>query len=226
MNRRKFWFVCCVAAAVIAAVAPAAAQTPSEPIGRVQVGVGVGWLGGSSFGEQAADLRAATGGPYRLFESETDLAATASFEARVGFSLTPRFLIEGRAARGAPELRTVVSSDAERSGSFTITESIDQYVFDGGVVIRLGELETMGLVPFASAGAGYVRQLHEGDGLVETGQVFYVGGGLTRALFSRPQGFIRAASARLDLRLNVFSLELDEDSRSQGSLAGSIVFTF
>ena len=50
----------------------------------------------------------------------------------------------------------------------------------------------MGLTPFASAGAGYVRQLHEEQALVETGHLFYVGGGFTRPLFSRSQGLIRA----------------------------------
>ncbi len=226
MNLRRICFVCGVLAAVIAAVTPAAAQAPSEPIGRFQVGVGVGWLGGSAFGEQPADLRAASGGPYRLFESETTLGSTASFEVRVGFTLTPRFSIEGRAVRSAPEFHTVVSSDAEASGSFTISESLDQYVFDGGIAIKLGELETMGLVPFASAGAGYVRQLREGDGFAEEGQLFYAGGGFTRVLFSRPQGLIRAASVRADLRLNVLSLDLEANSRLQGSLAGSVVFTF
>ena len=226
MNPRRIVVVCLLLVAALGAVTPAAAQVQSEPVGRIQVGVGVGWLGGSVFGEQPADLRAASGGPYRLFESETDLGATASFEVRVSYGLTSRFAFEGRVARGAPELHTVVSSDAESSGSFTLSESIDQYVFDGGVVIRLNELESMGLLPFASAGAGYVRQLHEGDNLVEEGQLFYVGGGFTRVIFSRPQGFVRSASIRADLRLNVFSLDLDEDSRSQGSVAGSIVFTF
>jgi hypothetical protein len=226
MTSRRVCFVCFSVFAAMTVAAPAAAQALLEPIGRLQVGVGVGWLGGSSFGEQPADLRAASGGPYRLFESETDLGSTASFEVRVGFRLTPRFGIEGRAARSGPELHTVVSSDAEVSGSFTSSESIDQYVFDGGVVIRLGELQAMGLMPFAAAGAGYVRQLHEGDGLVEDGQLFYVGGGFTRVLFSRPQGLIRAASLRADLRLNILSVDLEEDRRPQGSLAGSVVFTF
>jgi hypothetical protein len=225
MNPRTVVVIWVLFIATLAAT-PAAAQALSEPVGRIQVGIGAGWLGGSSFGEQPADLRAASGGPYRLFESETDLGATVSFEARVGYGLTPRFAIEGRVARAAPERHSVVSSDAEISGSFTISESIDQYIFDGGVVIRLDELETIGLMPFASAGAGYVRQLHEGGGLVEEGQIFYVGGGFTRVFLSRPRGFIRGASARIDLRLNVFSLELDEDSRSQGSLAGSVVLTF
>jgi hypothetical protein len=226
MNPRRLCRVCLSFVAVLAAAAPAVAQARPEPVGRIQAGVGVGWLGGSSFGEQPADLRAASGGPYRLFESETNLAGSPSFEIRVGFGLTPRFAIEGRTALGSMDLQTVVSSDAESSGSFTISESIDRYVFDGGVVVRLDELQTMGVLPFASAGAGYVRQLHEGGGLVEDGYVLYFGGGFTRPLFSRPQGFIRGASVRADLRLNVFSLELDEDSRLQGSVAGSIVFTF
>jgi hypothetical protein len=208
---------------VVIGVAPAAAQT-SEPVGRVQAAVGVGWLGGASFGQQPADLRAASGGPYRLFESESDLSTAVFFEARAGVLLTPRFGVEGRAAIGQPELQTVVSSDAEATGSFTITETIDQYVFDGGVVFRFAG--GTGLTPFASAGAGYVRQLHEGQALVETGHLFYVGGGFTYPLFSRAQGFIRAASVRADLRLNLFYMELDEGSRPQGSAAGSIVFTF
>ena len=227
MNPRRVCFVCSTALAALTVVTPAAAQAPSEPIGRLQVGVGVGWIGGASVGEQPADLRTASGGPYRLFESETDLGATASFELRVGFGLTPRFGVEGRVARSAPEVNAVVSSDAEASDSFMISESIDQYVFEGGVLFRLDELQAMGLTPFVSAGAGYVRQLHEGDSLVEEGRLFYAGGGFTRIFFSRPQGFIRAASVRADLRLNVLSLDLEADSsRLQGSLAGSIVFTF
>jgi hypothetical protein len=226
MNLRAACVVCVTLVAGLS-VTPAAAQAPSAPNGRLQAGVGVGWLGGSSFGEQPADLRTSTGGQYRLFESETDLGATASFELRVGFALTPRFAVEGRVARSAPELSTAVSSDAEASGSFTISESIDQYVFDGGVAIRLDEFQAMGLMPFVSAGAGYIRQLHEGDTLVEEGQLFYAGGGFTRVFFSRPQGFIRAAGVRADLRLNILSLDLEADSsRLQGSLAGSVVFTF
>jgi hypothetical protein len=215
-----------VASAGVINVPSVAAQAVSEPTGRLQVGVGVGWLGGAALGEQPADLRAASGGPYRLFESENDLSSTSAFETRVGIALTPRYQIEGRAAISRPELRATVSSDAEATGSFTIAESLDQYVFDGGVVIRFAEWAGMGLTPFASAGAGYVRQLHEGQALVETGHLFYVGGGFTHPLFSRPQGLIRAAGVRADVRLNVFYLELDEGSRSQGSVSGSFVLMF
>ena len=215
-----FAFVVAVAASRVDA------QTTSAPAGRLEVSVGAGWIGGSSFGQEPADLRAASGGPYRLFESDTQLGGTGSFEARVGYALTRRYTVEGRAAIGKPELQTVVSSDAEASGSFTAVEGIDQYVFDGGVLVHLNELEAFGLSPFATGGYGYVRQLHEDQQLVETGHLFYVGGGVTRPLFSRSQGFIRSGSIRADLRLNVLSLELESDSRLQGSVSGSLVLGF
>jgi hypothetical protein len=207
----------------VATVPSAAAQTAPEPVGRVQVGVGIGWLGGAVFGEQPADLRAASGGPYRLFESETDLGSTGSFEARVGILLSRHFGVEGRFALSKPEFRTVVTSDAEATGSFTTAENIDHYDFDGGVVVRFA---AGSVIPFASAGAGYVRQLHEGQALVETGYLFYVGGGFTFPLVSRPQGFFRAVGIRTDLRLNLLYLDLDEGNRQQGSASGSLLLTF
>jgi len=223
MNCARF---ACVALVVVVAVGRAEAQTTSPPTGRFEVSVGAGWLGGASFGEQPADLRGAAGNPYRLFESETSLGGTGLFEARAGFAVTRRFVVEGRAAISKPQLSTVVSSDAEASGSFTAVEDLDQYIFDGGVLVRLSELEAFGLKPFAIAGFGYVRQLHEDQALVETGHLFYVGGGITRLLFSRAQGFIRSGSIRGDLRLNVLALDLAEGSRSQGSASASLVMTF
>jgi hypothetical protein len=222
MNCRRFL---CIAFVAAIGVGRAEAQT-APPAGRLQVSVGAGWLGGASFGEQPADLRSISGNPYRLFESETNLRGSGLFEARGGFALTTRFVIEGRAAISKPELQTVISSDAEASGTFTAVEGLDQYIFDGGVLVYLDELEAFGLRPFASGGFGYVRQLHEEQQLVETGHLFYVGGGVTRPLFSRAQGFIRSVGVRGDLRLNVLSLELDEGSRSQGSASASLLLTF
>src|SRR5688572_4619650 len=71
-HRRVLGIGVLVLGAVSIFVAPAAAQMPSEPTGRLQVAAGMGWLGGAAFGEQPADLRAGSGGAYRLFDSETD----------------------------------------------------------------------------------------------------------------------------------------------------------
>ena len=111
--------IICIALFVVIVAVRAEAQTTSPAQGRLQVSVGAGWLGGAEFGEQPADLRTTSGNPYRLFESDTHLGGTGLFEARVGFALTKRYGIEGRAAIAKPELQTTVSSDAEASGSFT-----------------------------------------------------------------------------------------------------------
>jgi hypothetical protein len=223
MNRRRIICVALVAAVVAVRVE---AQTTSSAPGRLQISVGAGWLGGAEFGEQPGDLRTASGNPYRLFASDTRLGGTGLVEARVGFALTKRYAIEGRAAIAKPELQTTVSSDAEASGSFTAVEGIDHYVFDGGVLVHLDEWQAFGLTPFAIGGAGYVRQLHDDRQLVETGHLFYVGGGVMRGLFARPQGFIRSGSIRADLRLSVLSLELEDESRPQGSVSASLLLTF
>jgi len=226
-RRGGFVHVLVFAAVNIVFVTSARAQPASEPTGRLQVAVGAGWLGGAAFGEQPADLRAGgSGGAYRLFDSETELVAAGSFDARLGVALTRRYGIEGRAAISRPALETTVSSDAEAAGSFTLEENIDQYVFDGGLVIHLDELTVMGMRPFASAGIGYVRQRHEGRQLIEDGPLYYVGGGLSRLLLARAHGFIRALTLRADLRLNLMSLESDDGTRPQSSVSGSIVLTF
>lgn len=222
MNLRS---ILCIASLAVFGTDRAEAQT-APPSARLEVSVGAGWLGGAGLGEQPADLRTASGSAFRLFESDTHLGGAGAFEARVGFALTRRFTVEGRAAIATPELQTVASSDAERPGSFTAVEDIDQYVFDGGVLVHLDEMEAFGLRPFAIGGLGFVRQLHGEQQLVETGHLFYVGGGVIRPLVSRSQGFIRSASIRADLRLNVLSLELEEDSRPQGSVSASLVLGF
>ena len=97
-------------------------------------------------GEQPADLRAASD-PFQLFDSDTDLGSTGTFEARVGIALTPRYGIEGRAAISNPE-PYAITNDAEAPGTFTVAESLDQYVFDGGMVVRFAAWAGLGLTPF------------------------------------------------------------------------------
>jgi hypothetical protein len=226
-SRHRFSHALVFAAVNVVFVTAARAQSASEPTGRLQIAVGAGWVGGTALGDQPADLRAAgSGGAFRLFDTETDLGGAGSFEARLGVVLTRRYAIEARAAISRPALETTVSSDAETAGSFTLEENLDRYVFDGGLVIHLDELNVMGVRPFALAGIGYMRQLHEGRQLIEEGPIYYVGGGLSRVLVARAQGFIRALSLRADLRLNLISLESGDGTRPQGSASGTIVLTF
>ncbi len=134
-----------------------------EPIGRLsgRRGRGLAWRLG---------IRRAAGGPAgrrraaHIGSSNPTPSSARPAVLRGACGCPADTAIWNRRPRGdqpARSSQTIVSSDAEPAGSFTLAESIDQYVFDGGIVIRLDEWETWGLVPFASAGVGYVRQLHE-----------------------------------------------------------------
>jgi hypothetical protein len=217
-------FVVSVAFHVIAA--PAAAQGQSPPVRRLEVSVGAGFLTGAALGQQPANERAASGTPYRLFDTDTDLSSSLFFGLRLGFALTPRLSIEGAASLGQPELRTSISGDAEGAEPLTAVEQVDQYTFDGGIVYRFGGLRS-GLVPFVSAGAGYQRQRHEGDTLIEGGGLFYAGGGVTHWLTVRKQGTVKAMGLRGDARLYFLSGGITpDDMRTQASFAGSLVVVF
>ena len=210
---------------LVLGASPGAAQTTAST-GRFHVGVGAGWMTGASVGEQSANLRSSGNSPLRLFQSQTDITDSGLVEARIGFTLTPRFDVEGRAALSRPQTRTLVSGDVESAASATLVESIDQFVFDGGVRIKMYEWQAIDLHPFVSVGAGYIRQLHEGQTLVEEAQIYYVGGGVTRALVSRSRGLVRRVSVRGDARLNVLTGGLDEDSRRHASFSGDLILTF
>jgi hypothetical protein len=217
-------FVVSVAFHVIAA--PAAAQGQSPPVRRLEVSVGAGFLTGAALGQQPANERAASGTPYRLFDTDTDLSSSLFFGLRLGFALTPRLSIEGAASLGQPELRTSISGDAEGAEPLTAVEQVDQYTFDGGIVYRFGGLRS-GLVPFVSAGAGYQRQRHEGDTLIEGGGLVYAGAGVTHWLSVRKQGTLKAAGVRGDARLYFFSGGITpEDTRTQASFGGCFVVVF
>jgi hypothetical protein len=74
------------------------------------------------------------------------------------------------------------------------------------------------------AGAGYLRELHEENVLVETGQAYHVGGGATVWFGQRPQ----RAGLRLDARLYVLDggIDLGTSTRTMATGGASMVFTF
>jgi hypothetical protein len=57
-------------------------------------------------------------------------------------------------------------------------ERLAQYVIDLGVVWQLPRPVLGRLRPFVTGGGGYLRQLYDERTLVETGQVYYLGGGV------------------------------------------------
>jgi hypothetical protein len=214
---------------VTASPTPAGAQSAAPPLHRIELAVGVGVLGGASLGPSDANLRPGTSGePYKLFSTNSRQTSAPILELRAGIAVTRRYTFEAHVLFGHPELRTEISADVEGAPAITAVERLDQYLIDGGVNVRLEELRWKGLTPFAAAGAGYLRQLHEGLTVVEEGRVYYVGGGANYWLFSRLRGLPRAAGARTDLRLNLLSrgIALDEGRRSHMSVSGSFFVVF
>jgi hypothetical protein len=123
---------------------------------------------------------------------------------------------------------TSVSADVEGAPALTVVERVDRYVIDGGVLVMLYEARLGGMVPFAAAATGYLRQLHEGLTLVEHGHTFDGGGGVVRSLFSRDRGIVRAAGLRADARLYLLSggATCRAGPRPHGAVSGSAFAAF
>jgi hypothetical protein len=219
-----------LAAAVMVALVPAGAfgQGSEPPPRRPEAAFGIGWLGGAGFGGADANLQTGTGGDYLLFSTDSRIAPALALEARVAYALTRRYVIEGRFGFSQPEVRTAISDDVEGAPSLDVAERIDQYTFEGAVVVMLPGLRFTSLVPFVSAGAGYLRQLHEGLTLVEDGVLYHVGGGVRQMLLARPQGLIKAAGFRGDVRVHVLTggIEIGEGPRPQLAAIGGVFVMF
>ncbi len=207
----------CVALAgliVLLGVASAGAQTyraPERPrFGSLEAGAGAVWVGGVQFGERrAVELRNPTTGtdPLLLFVTNSRLDAVAGLQARFGFYLSPRLVVEAGARYSKPALVTRVTGDFEQASDLVARETISHYVFDGSLVFHVARLAGGRFVPFVQGGAGHVRDLHQRGELVETGTEYHGGGGM--------KVWLGGGSRRLGVRVDIAA-----SSRSGFDLAG------
>ncbi|MGH9258094.1 MAG: hypothetical protein ACRD3C_26330 [Vicinamibacterales bacterium] len=221
-----------VVVALVAAAAPSYAQAAaSQPVRRIAVDVGVGLLGGAPLGSADANLRAneQSRQAYRLFTTSSDIARAPLWHVRTALALTRRLALEGALTKGSPDIRTLATSDAEAAPPVTVTERVDQYFIDGSLLFMLEELRIGArLVPFVAAGAGYLRQLHEGRTVIEQGQVYHTGGGIKYWLLTRNAGMVRATGVRGDARVYLTrgGISLEEGLRSHLAISGSVFVGF
>ena len=215
---------CCLTATV------ADAQVRAPAPGRIEVSGGGGWFGGGTLGQRDANLRAnsATSSPYRLFTTDSRFAAAPVVEARVAVALSRRLGIEGRFGYSRPELQTTIASDAEQGNAITAVERMNQYMIDGSVVVAIGGFRLGDVVPFVTAGGGYMRQIHEGQTLIDEGHSYHVGGGIRRRLFTHDRGFVKSAGVRGDVRVYLLSdgAAFDTDTHSRVAASGSFFVGF
>lgn len=150
--------------------------------GSVEINGGVMWDGGFDVASLPAELTANAGNqapPVTLFNTDATIGAVAGVQARVGFFLSSAVSFEGGIRYNRPELSIDISDDFEQTPALTIDEKISRYVFDGSLVFhperwRFGGGRGM---PFVLGGAGYLRELHDGRELVETGRTYHAGAG-------------------------------------------------
>ena len=189
-----------------------------EADAQVTINGGLGWSGGYDIGASSAQLRTnapgATVPPFTLFNVDSRIAPSPGGEVRVGVAITPRFSVEGGVLLANRRLPFAVTGDPESAAQQLEGETLHHYVFDAGVMWELPVFRRSRLRTFASGGAGYLRQLHQDRTLVETGQVYYVGGGARYWLRGRPTSS-RSLGLRGDLRLNVRRSGIDFEDRAR-----------
>jgi hypothetical protein len=201
--------------------APVHGQTRNP---RFEISAGGLFAGGHDLTSTSADLvrNQQGGGDFPVFQSETRMDSAPALEGRVGWRLTSRLTIEGGVFFSRPQLTSRLTDDIEDAPDATIVEDLSLYIFDAAVLIPLGATDSR-FSPFVRAGAGYLRQLHEGNVLVETGQAYHVGGGLTAWL-----GRSTRLGLRMDARVYLLQggVDLGESSRTMAAGGAGMVFAF
>lgn len=146
--------------------------------GTFEISGGGLWSGGYSFETVLANetRNPPTGNdPLTLFQGEPRFDGGAGAEAHLGVYLGRHVSIEGGLQFSRPSLVVRTSGDFEDAPDTTSSTPVTQYVIDGSLLYHFGAGR---LTPFASVGAGYVRQLLEDNSIVETGDEIHGGGGV------------------------------------------------
>jgi hypothetical protein len=208
----------------VLAVTPVAAQPAAGRGSRLEVSAGGVLVGGYALGEKVAELTPnSTTSGFDLFTTDSEVRQAFGGVAKIGFLVTPNLVVEGglRFTRPVYELRA--SGDAEEAPDTTLEETLSQYVFDGSIVWNFAGAGRR-FVPFVYGGAGYLRELHEEDALVEEGVEYHAGGGL-KWWFG--QG-TRRFGARGDVGISVRDggFDFDEGARVVPVVGVSLIYTF
>lgn len=189
----------------LVACAPLAvrAQPPtgSGP-GRVEVGVGWMWMGRETIAGGDATETTSSGGSLALFRTSTQLAAGNGLVGCVGIKLTPTFELEASGTYATPPLRSEISGDFESAAPVTAIETVHHFTVGAGLLwyVRRHQAYPARVAPFLMAGGGYLREVHEGMVLVETGRFYEAGGGVKFLFARREARFLKGVGLRIDAR--------------------------
>ena len=196
--------------------------------GSIEISGGGSWAPGFDMGERQAELTrsGSSGERFDLFSTESRVSGFPGVHARLGFYLSRSISIEGGARFAKPELTVRLSGDAESAADETASETASHYIFDGSLLYHfIGASFAGGRgVPFVSGGGGYIRELHQGNEVVETGTEYHATAGFKYWLGSGRRRLGLRAEVGFTAREKGFD---NEEGRRTGPLAlGGVSFLF
>ncbi len=170
-----------------------------------------------------------TGSPYTYFTVAGTRATAPALRARLGYNITRVFTVEGGFVAAWGNVRGNVAADAENAAPLTVSERMTQYFFDVSLLAKLQQaaFSNGAGVPFLEGGAGYLRQMHEGNYASNTGQIYHFGGGITYMLSKRP-GKLSGLGLRADAKIYIPRKGYSFDA-SQGvyaAVGGALLLAF
>jgi hypothetical protein len=193
-------------AAAIAIVGSCAAAVQAQTVrprssSRFEGAVGVIWIGSGQMGATNATESVSSGVRFVLFSTSTEIDAATGIEGRVGFHLTPMWELDAVGSYAKPQLTTTITGDTEGGTPSTASIGVKQATIGGSVVAHLTRFHVGAHgVPFAEAGAAYVRQVYDASAVVVHGQMFELGGGVKYTVSTPPAGRVSAIGVRADVR--------------------------
>jgi len=199
---------------MLAMASPALAQS------RAEISGGVTWTGGFDAGGTDATLsRGAAGAtPLTLFSTSSRVRPAVGASGRVAFFVTPQLAVEGSLEYSRPSLETAFSNDFEQATGTQATIGIASYLFGGSALYHFGGAR---LVPFVSAGGGWLRQLDQDRVNVVDGPELHAGGGVKYRLSS---SFGLRVEAGVSSREKTVSFE--DKRRTVPVVSGGVTYRF
>jgi hypothetical protein len=171
--------------AILVVATAASAQVPAVPgsaaAGSWEIGGGVAWVGSFTGPSTVAELtrNGQLSGGLDLFTADSEVSNGAAFDASLALYVTRTIALEGGFRYSKPILSYDLAGDFENAAPVSAEETLARYVFTGSLVWHFRPLTVDSrFVPFVAGGGGYIRDLHQGNELVETGGEFHAVGGV------------------------------------------------
>lgn len=227
--RAAAWGTVMWAAFPAVALAQAWMGSPAPRLGSWEASGGVTWSGGYNLGRRAAELTRNIGtgtGAFDQFTTTSKVTPAIGGQGRLGFYVSRTVVLEVGVEYLQPKFSSRLADDTEDAPDVTATETMSRYVVDGSLVIHLISLAFAGGqgVPFVSGGGGYLRELHDGNGLIETGSEYHAGAGLK--LWFGPGARRLGVRADVNLTMRKGAFDFKEARRTVPTAGLSLAYLF